>query len=51
MTTFRELLDYLLEAGEAKTAYVPWGQMVIAMLSFLGVTNICISLLEKFIID
>ena len=28
MNTFREILDYLLEAGEAKTAYVPWGKNI-----------------------
>ena len=26
MTTFREILDYLLEAKEANTADVPWGK-------------------------
>ena len=49
MATFRDILDYLLEAGEAKTDYVPWGKTVIVMLLFLGVTNMYISLLEKII--
>ena len=38
MTTFREILDYLLDAGEAKTAYVPWGKGHRNVVIFKGKT-------------